>query len=148
MAIINATSEPRRVAVVTPSGKIRMLGAEPQHCGSGALELDRNLAPRIRHEYKDLGWSLLKEDFATDPDPEIRANGWNHFVEWSRAVKAGTAAKGSNPKDPEAFNPFPDEWLPASVRARTRGEVMGNAPHVVPSRSAPEQPEEQLDGLG
>jgi hypothetical protein len=141
--------KPSSAYVVTPKGLIKKI-AYAQNIGSvikqnelrGADGRSQFGKPFIVHHMSAAGWVLLEDLYKNDPDPEVAAEGFDHYVRHARMLE--TRAHGaykmkerSSGKTERLFPAkFPDEWLPAEVLSRREGKSDVNGPsfQAPPSR--------------
>lgn len=121
------------VHVVDPKGRIRHY-RYGKGVNSRVIQYTRD-GPELTADGHKAGWALLKELYATDPDEQIREQGFKVWEDYN-----AHAARSLNDA------PFPEEWLPAEVmRRRTDSTAAARAPFQAPPRSTPE-PEKRGPG--
>jgi hypothetical protein len=138
--------------VVSPKGLIKrvayaqniggLVKRDEYRDGSGRITFG---APYIAKHKERQGWVFLKDLYAADPDPEISADGYQHWEAHAkmlerRAHGAYEMKDRTSGKTERLFaQQFPVDWLPAEVIARREGksDYTGATYTAPPSRSKP-----------
>ena len=96
-----------------------------ENIGGSIVEL-RAGKPRVADTYADQGFKFLADYYANDADPEIRASGFGHYMDYQRAVETRQAPREQLPDNGRStIRRFPVDWLPSAVVAMQSGEALG-----------------------
>lgn len=121
-----------RLFVVKPDGRIvgyryaKGIGGGENISVVGYHERSRR--PFIREWALEKGYIMLEKAYAADSREQVRAEGFERYIEFERAAREGRLPNKptGDPTRPEGVQmnwaKFPDEWLPEEVIRRREGK--------------------------